>query len=32
MGDAVNSRLLGFFGWIAFVVMSLAALGLAFTT
>jgi NRAMP (natural resistance-associated macrophage protein)-like metal ion transporter len=32
MGDAVNSRLLGFFGWMAFVVMALAALGLAFTT
>jgi NRAMP (natural resistance-associated macrophage protein)-like metal ion transporter len=28
MGDAVNSRLLSVFGWIAFVVMVVAALGL----
>ena len=32
MGDAVNSRILGFFGWVAFVVMALAALGLGLTT
>ena len=29
MGDAVNSRPLAFFGWVAFVVMVVAALGLA---
>jgi NRAMP (natural resistance-associated macrophage protein)-like metal ion transporter len=28
MGDAVNSRLLGFLGWIAFAVMVIAAVGL----
>ena len=32
MGDAVNSRPLAFFGWVAFVVMVVAALGLAFAS
>jgi NRAMP (natural resistance-associated macrophage protein)-like metal ion transporter len=32
MGAAVNSRLLGSFGWIAFVVMVTATLGLAFAS
>jgi Mn2+/Fe2+ NRAMP family transporter len=30
MGQAVNSRLLGWLGWITFVVMVVAALGLLF--
>lgn len=29
MGDAVNTRIIGFLGWVAFVVMVIAALGLA---
>lgn len=32
MGDAVNSRPLAVFGWLAFVVMVVAALGLAFAS
>jgi Mn2+/Fe2+ NRAMP family transporter len=32
MGDAVNSRLLGGLGWITFVVMVVAALGLFFAS
>ena len=32
MGDAVNSRLLGFFGWATFAVMVVAALGLGFAS
>ena len=28
MGDAVNSRLVGFLGWVTFLVMVVAALGL----
>ena len=32
MGEAVNSRLLGFLGWLTFVVMVVAALGLGFAT
>ena len=28
MGDAVNSRILGFLGWVTFVVMVVAAVGL----
>ncbi len=32
MGDAVNSRPLAVFGWVAFVVMVVAALGLAFAS
>jgi hypothetical protein len=28
MGEAVNSPLLGFFGWVTFLVMVVAALGL----
>ena len=28
MGDAVNSRALAFFGWAAFIVMAVAAIGL----
>ena len=32
MGQAVNSRLLGFLGWFTFVVMVVAALGLAFAS
>ena len=32
MGNAVNSRLLAFFGWVTFVVMVVAALGLGFAS
>ena len=32
MGDAVNSRLVGFLGWVTFVVMVVAALGLFITS
>jgi NRAMP (natural resistance-associated macrophage protein)-like metal ion transporter len=32
MGDAVNSPLLGFLGWVSFVVMVVAALGLFFAS
>jgi Mn2+/Fe2+ NRAMP family transporter len=32
MGDLVNSRPLGFFGWVTFVVMVVAALGLGFAS
>jgi NRAMP (natural resistance-associated macrophage protein)-like metal ion transporter len=32
MGNAVNSRLVGFLGWLTFVVMVIAALGLCFAS
>src|SRR5271154_3861069 len=32
MGDAVNSRLMGFLGWVTFLVMVVAALGLFFAS
>jgi Mn2+/Fe2+ NRAMP family transporter len=32
MGDAVNSRLVGLLGWLTFVVMIVAALGLFFAS
>jgi hypothetical protein len=32
MGDAVNSRTVGFLGWLTLVVMVVAALGLLFAS
>lgn len=32
MGDAVNSRIVGFLGWVTFVIMVVAALGLVITS